>query len=85
MMAMNSRSLLSRLQLPMYDRTHLATLPKDTEQKTRTNTSARARGDSKAALALHGRSHVPRTQAKHLSEYHACWLGTVIDIIILSV
>ncbi len=30
MMAMNSRSLLPRLLLPTYDRTHLATLPKDT-------------------------------------------------------
>ncbi len=30
MMAMNSRSLLPRLLLPTYYRTHLATLPKDT-------------------------------------------------------
>ncbi len=51
MMAMNSGSLLSRLQLSTYDRTHLATLPKDTGQRTRTNGRARGHGDSKVALA----------------------------------
>ncbi len=32
---------------------------------------------SALALALCGSSHMPQTHAQHLSEYRACWLGTV--------
>ncbi len=71
---MNSRSLLSRLQLPTYDRNYLATLPKDTGQRTRTNGRARGRGDSKAVLVLHGRSHVPTNASSAFSDYQLAGL-----------